>query len=403
MRARVATIPRMGFFRKTRIFADAAAGTPLRKEVEARLLELLPLYGNPGSIHREGVQARETMDAIRKEAAEAIRAHPREIVFTSGGTESNNLALLGTVRSLGRKVHLITTAVEHPSILECVRMLEHKGHRATYLPVDRDGLVSPKALREAIRGDTSLVSVQYVNSETGVVQDLRELAKTVRHMRKERKGDMPLLFHTDASQAPLYLSCDMQKLGVDLMTLDAQKMMGGRGAGVLCVKNGAVLSPLIVGGGQERGLRSGTENVALNGACARALSLAQQEYETNAERVGSIRDALWTHLRKLLPDAEQNGSTEARIASVLNVWVPELEAELATLGLDARGIAASSRSACSMEEGGPSSVIQVMGFSPERAAQSIRFSFLPTVGAWDAQRVAEALREVRATLPYRRS
>ena len=368
----------------------------MRQEVKDRLFETLSLAGNPGSIHTEGRGARNVLESAREEAALAIRALPREIVFLSGGTEANNLALFGSVRVLPRgPFHIITTAVEHSSVLECVRALEREGCTATYLPVDEEGRISLKQLREAMTEQTLLVSIQYVNSETGVIQDVREIAKTIRHARKERKGGLPLLFHTDASQAPLYLSCDTPKLGVDMMTLDAQKMGGPKGVGILYVKSGTQLAPLILGGGQEKGLRSGTENVPFAAACARALSLAQKEYETTEKRVGAWRDALWTEIKRVIPEAEMNGSYEKRIANVLNIHIPALDAELAVVGLDAKGIAASARSACDMKEGGASYVIEAMGYGRGRAQESVRFSLL----AYEkppAARVAEALVATRA-------
>jgi cysteine desulfurase len=260
---------------KRRIYADAAAATPLSRAARAELLRLIELYGNPSALHDEAVLAKRELEAARERTAKAIGAHADEIVFTSGGTEGNNLAIFGVLRRLlrvGEDVRAITSAVEHASVLEPLRALAKEGLDLVELSVDSRGFVSHKELREALTQKAAFVSIQMVNSEVGTVQDIRELVREVRHARKERLVDeVPLYFHTDASQAPLWLPLHMERLGVDLMTLDAQKMFGPKGAGVLYVRRGTKLESHIYGGGQERGYRSGTESAALAGSLAVAL------------------------------------------------------------------------------------------------------------------------------------
>jgi len=404
----------MGFWKK-RLYADAAAATPLSRSAERELLRLLPLFGNPGALHREALDAKHELERARKTTAGALSAHADEIVFTSSGTEANNLGVQGVLRPLLQthgKLHAITSSIEHQSVLEPLRALKSEGLSVTYLKVDREGFVDPKALRKAIIKKTVFVSVQMVNSEVGVIQPIREFAKEIRHICRMRipsvvrdtstlrqtQGEkvLPLLFHTDACQAPLWLPLAAPKLGIDLMTLDGQKMMGPKGVGALYVKRGTGIEPILWGGKQEGGLRGGTENVAVAGAFAVALKEAQERVEERVKKVAAVRDFLWSEVRRLVPNAILNGppSGDTRVANNLNISIPGLSAEMAVVALDAEGIAASTRSACTVGEEGPSHVIVALGIPKNLANTAIRITLLPDATSTDARRVAKTLANI---------
>jgi cysteine desulfurase len=388
-----------------RVYADAAASTPLSPAAKAELVRLLDLFGNAGGLHAEAVAAKEVVEESRVAVAAAIGAHTDEIVFTAGGTEANNLALTGVLRPLLKKygkVHAVTSAIEHSSVLEPLVALQNEGLALTVLPVDSEGLVSPKDLREAITDKTVLVSIQLVNSEVGTIEPIQELAKQVRKIKKDRTSDLPLYFHADASQAPLWLPLKVEKLGVDMATLDAQKIMGPKGVGALFIKRGASIEPQILGGGQEGGLRSGTPNTPLIGAFAVALGEAQKNVEENAKKIADVRDHCFAEIKKLLPDAILNGPMfENRVANNLNISVPGLDAQMAVIALNVEGVAASTRSACDVGEEEPSHVLQALGMPAQLAGTAIRITFLPTATKADAQFIAESLHKV--TGRYRES
>jgi len=386
-----------------RIYADAAASTPLSARARAELVRLLEMYGNPGGLHKEGVAAKEELERARATVAAAVGAHADEIVFTASGTEANNLALHAA------HGQVITTTIEHPSVLE---PLYHSGARVTEV-------LGIEEIKKAITLETTLVSVQLVNSEVGLIQPVREIAKLLRKQNKK------IVFHTDASQAPLWLDIDVEKLGVDLMTLDAQKILGPKGVGALYIRRGTPVEPQLYGGGQEWGLRSGTENVPLIGAFAEALREAQEGAGERAAHVAEVRDYLWSEIKKVLPDAVLNGLSLAgaaksgderprlegeseglaaqalRVANNLNISVPDLNGEMAVIALDALGVAVSTKSACSTGEEDPSPVLLALGVAPELAAGAIRITLLPGVSRADADAIAAALAEVAAR--YRQS
>jgi len=380
-------------FWKKRIYADAAAATPLSAHSRDELVRLLGLYGNAGALHTEGVDAKKELEKARKSIADSIGAHADEIVFTASGTEGNNLALHGALRPLllqQGEVHAITCAIEHQSILEPLRALEREGLYTTVLPVDSEGVVSPDSLREALNDETALVSIQLVNSEVGTIEPVRELAKVL------RKHNKKILFHTDASQAPLWVDINVEKLGVDLMTLDGQKVLGPKGIGALYVRRGTHVEPILWGGKQERALRGGTENVPQAGAFAVALADAQSGVEERVKKMTEVRDYCWSEIQKLLPDAILNGpnpSGSTRVANNLSVSIPGLEAEMAVVSLDALGVAASTRSACNIGSDEPSHVIKALGVPKEMAGTAIRLTLLPGVSFSEARRIASALKE----------
>lgn len=381
-----------------RIYADAAAATPVSAHAEAELLRLLALHGNPGGLHKEAVAAKNELDHARAKAAAAIGAHADELVFVASGTEANNLALTGALWPLlrtGAPVHAVTLAIEHPSVSEPLRALVPQGLKLTELLVDSAGLVDVQALVAAVTDETALVSLQLVNSEVGTVQPVREVVKEMRRIRKSRTVATPLYVHIDASQAPLWLPLMVERLGVDLMTLDGQKILGPKGVGVLYVKRGVRLVPFVRGGGQERGLRSGTENLPLVGAFAVALDAAQQGVEQRAAAVASVRDFLWQEIQQAVPDAVLLGPPfTARVANNLSISIPGLDGQMAVVALDAMGIAASTRSACSTGDDEPSPVLLALGVSADAAKTALRLTLLPTATRAEARRIAGALAKI---------
>lgn len=392
-------------FMKKVIYLDNASTTPVRKEVIAAMRPYwTENFGNPGSITKAGVLAKKVLEDSRSIIAESLSRRPNEIVFTSGGTESNNLAIFGLINYLekqGHKIsdlHFITTNIEHSSILECFREIERKGGQVDYLKVQEGGLIGLKQLRKLIKSNTVLVSVGYANNEIGTVQPIREIAREVRHAKrnsenpKEKSSSLtktnrseefsfgfPLL-HTDASQAGLYLDLNINQLGVDLLTLDAQKINGPKGVGALFVKAGTDISPIMFGGGQEKGLRSGTENIPLIVGFAKALELARKEFHkkknSSVQKVKSVRDYFWRQVQKEIPEAILNGDLENRLANNLNFSIPGIDPEFMVLCLDEEGIVCSTKSACAHDED-ESYVIRALDKRDEIVKSALRFSLSP--------------------------
>lgn len=393
------------WFKKKRVYADAAAATPLSRRSKKELLRLLDLYGNAGALHGEGVAAKKELEKARRAIAGSIGAHADEIVFTGSGTEANNLAINGVLNPLVRdvrlrksnigEVHAITSAIEHQSVQGPLRAISNLS--VTEVGVDEHGLVFPNAVTMAVTPATRFVTIQLINSEMGAIEPVREIAKELR-----RVTDRKIYLHTDASQAPLWLDINVEKLGVDLMTLDAQKVLGPKGVGILYIRRGTPVEPIIWGGKQERGLRAGTENLPLAGAFAVALADAQKGVDKRAKKITQVRDYLWSEIKKVLPDAVLNGPTGApRVANNINVSIPGLEAQMAVVSLDTLGVAASTRSTCAIGADEPSHVIKALGGPAELAGTAIRLTLLPDASYADAKRIAEALKETAER--YRRS
>lgn len=379
------------FLTKKRVYADAAAATPLSRRARRELTRLLGFYGNAGALHREAVEAKKELEKARKTISESIGAHSDEIIFTASGTEGNNLALQGLLRPIllaGAKAHAITTAIEHQSILEPLRQLKREGLEVTEVGVDSQGLVFPNAIVDAVQPETALISVQLVNSEVGTIEPVREIAKGL------RRGGHKIYVHTDASQAPLWVDINVEKLGVDLMTLDGQKVLGPKGIGALYIRRGTPVESILWGGKQEQGLRGGTENTPQAGSFAVALADAQRGVDKRVKKMTATRDFLWNEIKHLIPDAILNGPQgEARVANNLNVSVPGLEADMAVVSMDALGVAVSTRSACNIGSEEPSHVIKAIGVPKELAGTAIRITLLPDATRSDMRRIASALFE----------
>ena len=387
---------------KTPVYLDYQATTPVDpRVVEAMLPYFTVKFGNPASRqHRFGWEADEAVEHARKVIAGVIGAEPREIVFTSGATEANNLALKGIAENLRRKGdHVITAATEHKSVLDPVHRLATAGFRCTVLPVDGDGLLDPDALRRAITEKTILVSVMTANNEIGTVPDIAALAAICR----ERN----VLFHTDATQAVGKLRFDLRTIGADLVSFTAHKLYGPKGTGCLVVRPGASHIkpvPQLDGGGHERGLRSGTLNVPGIVGFARAVEIAAEELDTESARLGSLRDAMWTAFRTELGDVVLNGHPVKRLPGNLNVSFPGVEDTL--LMMEVKDLAISTGSACTTSSPEPSHVLKAIGAGRERMQSAIRFGFgrFTTSEETDyaANRVIERVKAIRGMHTVRR-
>jgi cysteine desulfurase len=370
------------------IYLDNAASTPLLAEVRAAMEPFLAAtYGNASSAHREGRRARKALEDARESAAAALGAHPREIVFTSGATESNHLAILGAAEALRpRGNHVVTSAVEHPCVLEACRELERRGFRVTRLPVDGRGRVDPAEVARAVTPATVLVSVMTVNHETGTLQPLGEIREAARGA----------LLHTDAAQATGKVPVDARG-AADLLTFSAHKMHGPKGVGGLFVRKGVSLLPMLGGGGQEFERRAGTENVAGAAGLSAALRIAVRDLAPNARRMEALRERLKSGLEGI----RVMGDPDSRAPHILSVSFEPLEGETMVAALDGEGVCVSTGSACASLSAEPSPVLRAMGLPPEAVRGAVRFSLsaLTTEGEVDGAlrtvaRVVERLRRV---------
>jgi cysteine desulfurase len=352
------------------IYLDHAATTPVDpRVVEAMLPYLTERFGNPSSVYRLGREARKGLDDARQTVADILRASPQEVIFTSSGTEGDNLALKGVAQAMrqeGRGSHLITSAIEHHAVLHTCEYLEHDGFQVTYLPVDSAGLVHPETLARAMRPDTILVSIMVANNEVGTVEPLHELAEVV-HAHGA-------YFHSDAVQAGAYLPLDVETLGVDLLSLSAHKFHGPKGVGVLYARRGVPLLPQMHGGGQERNRRSSTENVAGIVGLATALRLVEEGREEYSAHCTTLRDRLIEGILAGIPGARLNGHRTLRLPNNANFCFAEVAGEMILVKLDQAGICASSGSACTAGALEPSHVLTAMGIPTELAHGSLRLS-----------------------------
>ena len=351
-----------------RIYADHAATTPVRAEAIAAMIPLLGSGGyNPSSLHAEGRAARAALDNARGTVARVLGAAPREIVFTGGGSEADVLAIVGGARAAAaRGRHVITSVIEHHAVLHAVDELERDGWSVTRLPVDARGLVDPDAFANAITPQTTLASIMLANNEIGVVQPIAVLARIAR--------ERGVVFHTDAVQGPGWLDLSVTALGVDLLAISGHKFHGPKGVGVLYVRSGTPVAPIIVGGGQEHGLRSGTENVAGITGLAVALGLADAERAETSARVAALRDRLEQALLREIPDIIVNGRGAPRLPNSLSVAFAAVPGDALLIRLDLAGIAASAGSACAAGSLEPSHVSAALGLDSDHRLGVIRFS-----------------------------
>lgn len=358
---------------KRRIYMDCAATTPLDEEVfEAMKPYFGSDFGNPSSIHSSGRTAKRAIENARLKTAEIIGAKSREIIFTGSGTESDNLAIIGAARAnRERGNHIIISAVEHKAVIEAAKQLEREGFRADKAPVDSFGRVNADEILSLVKNDTILVSVMYANNETGMVMPVAEIGEKLKKIRGQNKFP---LFHTDACQAAGWLPLNVSELNVDLMTLNGSKIYGPKGVGVLYKKRDILLEPIIVGGGQESGLRAGTESVPLIVGFAAALEKAERLRQNESAHLRSLREYFIEELKKRIPEIIINGHPEFNLPTIVYATFPKIEGESLVLMLDEAGVEAATGSACSSNNLEPSYVLRAMGQSDDLIHGSVRFS-----------------------------
>jgi len=381
------------------IYLDHNATTPVLPEVRAAMAPYLDAaFGNPSSLHRWGAAAREAVDGARRQVAAALRCAPDEVVFTSGGTEADNAALLGVVAAArsGRR-RVVTTAIEHVAVLRACRLLERHGCEVAYVAPGADGSVDPEAIAAAIDERTCLISVMHANNETGVIQPVAAVGELAWH-----RG---IAFHVDAVQTLGRLPVDADRLSADLIAVSAHKLNGPKGVGALYVRRGMVLEPLVHGGGQERGRRAGTENVAGIVGFGEACRIAEEEMPKEGLRLAKLRDRLISRILEV-KDTSLNGHPTKRLPNNANFSFKYIDGAALLLKLDDKGIAASTGSACSTESPEPSHVLLAIGLRPEDARGSLRL----TLGRWTTEEevdyvskvVSEAVEELRLLSPLAR-
>lgn len=364
-------------FTKKTIYLDHAATTATDKEVLKRMLPFFcEQFGNPSSLYGLGKEAEKALADSRKKIASSIKALPENILFTSGGTESNNLAIFGAAEAYQHKgKHIISVVTEHSSVLEPLKKLSKKGFEITFLKTDSTGMIDVEELQKAIRKDTILISVMTVNNEIGTIMPIPEIGREVLKYRKENNTPFPL-FHTDACQAANYLEVDVEKFHTDILTLNAGKIYGPKGIGILYVRRGIKIEPQIIGGGQEKELRAGTENVAAIVGMAFALELAIKNRDKDSKKILELSQYFYKNLKNKISDIKLNGKEFGpdRLPSNINISFKNIEGEALVLYLSEKGIMCSTGSACHAKSLEESHVLTAIGLSKKEAASSIRFT-----------------------------
>lgn len=392
------------FMPDRRIYLDHSATTPVDARVaDALARSLTQNFGNPSSVHGFGQQARAAVDRARREVAALINARPNEIIFTSGGTEGNNLALRGICEASTQR-HIITSAIEHPSVRGVCSALEQRGWEVTRLPVYENGIVRVEDVRAALRPDTVLVSVMLANNEIGTIQPVSEIGELIREQRTN--GQKHLYLHTDAVQAAGRMALNAEELGCDLLTMSAHKLYAPKGVGALYVRRGVRLVGQNIGGHQERERRAGTENVPGIVAFGEAARLAREELHERTTHDAQLRDSLERKVERAIPDIVLNGDRNKRLPHLSNISFRYIEGEGLLINLDLQGVAVSTGSACSSGTLEPSPVIRALGVDDEIARGSIRFSFgkdnTDADVDYTVKVLAQAVKRLRALSPLTR-
>ncbi len=379
------------------IYLDNAASTPVHEKV---IEEMIPYfreqYGNPSSIHRHGRLANAAIQNSRKRIASLINANSNEILITSGGTESNNTAIYG-IASKSKGKHIITSSIEHDAILEPCKRLEKEGCRISFLPVDKYGFVNPEDLKKEISNDTCLITIMYANNEVGTIQSIKKMVRIAREKN--------IIFHTDAVQAVGKIPIDVRELGVDLLSISSHKINGPKGVGALYIRNGVAISPLILGGGQENGLRSGTENVASIIGFGMACELAKNNMSENTDYLKRLTKRLTTRVLDEIPATTLNGHPDMRTPNNTHFTFLGVNGEDLIIKLDENKISASTGSACSVKIQKASHVLKAMGFSHEQVTGSLRLTVGITNTEQEIDQTVDVLKnvvqELRAVSPYK--
>ncbi|WP_048186577.1 cysteine desulfurase NifS [Methanobacterium lacus] len=370
------------------MYMDHSATSPVDPEVfEAMKPYFVDSFGNASTLYSLGREGKQAMEAARIEVASLINAEPKEIIFTSGGTESDNLAIKGTAYKLKNKGnHIITTNIEHPAVDETCKYLEKNGFKVTYLPVGEDGIIKVDDLKAAITNETILITVMHANNEIGTIQPIEEIGK----IASEKK----IYFHTDAVQTVGKIPVDVKKMNVDMLSLSSHKLYGPKGVGALYIKKGVRIEPLLHGGGHERGLRPGTENVAGIVGLGKACSIAKVSQETDAQKLTNLRNKLVDGILNSIEDSYLNGDRTKRLPNNANFRFTGIEGESLILRLDTKGIAASTGSACSSTKLEASHVLTAIGLKEVEAHGSLRISLGHENTEEDIEYAIKAIKEV---------
>ncbi len=388
-----------------RIYLDYASGTPVSGEVKRAMDPFWSkIFYNPNGLYKGSVLSRHRLDDFRSLTAKFFGVASEEVIFTSGGTESDNLAILGTVfaykkENRGSLPHIIVSEIEHPAVLETVRFLESAQEaRVTYIGIDKDGILLVDELKKSLTPETILVSVMYVNNEIGTIQPVHDIVKTVRHFKKhtlQNPHSVYPIVHTDASQAVLYQECSLEKIGVDMLSCNGGKIYGPKGIGLLIKKRKVPLQPLFHGGNQEFGLRPGTHALPLIAGITKALEMAVSQREKEKERVAKLHDLLILQLQSEFPEIEIHGSLVHKIPGIINISCPNIESDLLVLELDALDIEVSSKTACKYDDPEESYVLRALqGKDTNEEFGTVRISIGRYTKEKDIRRFIEALRLV---------
>ncbi len=381
-----------------RIYLDYCATTPLAPEVfEAMQPYFTKHFGNASSVHSFGREAKVAIDAAREVIAKFFGALPQEIVFTSGGTESNNAAIVGAAQSFSKPGHMITSRIEHPSVLQTFQELKMRGWKISYVESDETGMINVETVAKTINAETVFISIMHANNEVGTINPIEELAT----LAKSRG----ILFHTDAVQTVGKLGIDLRELPVSLLSLSGHKIYGPKGVGVLFIRRGVKINSLLHGGKQERERRAGTENVAALVGLGKAIELRKNEQESEWQRLRALSQSFLTRVLELYPAARLNSNAQSRLAGVVNLSFPGVDSLAMVMSLDLQGIAVSNGSACSSGSVEPSHVLRAMNLARERANSAIRFSFGKYTTEAEVEtmlRVLEKILEKRTSRPRSR-
>ncbi|OGM98325.1 MAG: hypothetical protein A2915_04430 [Candidatus Yanofskybacteria bacterium RIFCSPLOWO2_01_FULL_41_34] len=384
------------------IYLDNAAAAPIDPEVQREVVRAMKIYGNPSSYNDSGREAARELSRVRIKVARFLGAHSNEIIFTSSGTESNNLAIQGTVRQLlVLKPHIITMQIEHPSVLEPIKLLAREGVEVSYLPVNKEGFVDLKEFQNSLRKETALVSIMYANNEIGTIESINKIGKIIKEFNKKLEIDKTrrVLFHVDACQAAGYLNMNVNNLQADLVTFNGSKLGGPRGIGVLYIRHDVALTPCVLGGGQERGMRAGTENLSAILGLAKAIELIDTK---ESARVMKLRDYFIGKIKKIDSEIRLNGPTgKERLANNINISIPGLDSENLLLELDKYGIHAGSGSACTSHSVEPSHVLKAIGVNKKHLLGVLRFSMGKQTTKKDLDYVLRVLPKVISDLKKR--
>ncbi len=374
------------------MYLDNSATTQVSEEV---LNEMKPYFrkefGNPSTLYSIGRSSKNALDQSRQKVADAINANPDEIIFTSGGSESDNLAIKGLAFKLRKKGnHIITSNIEHPAVKNTLKFLENLDYNVSYLPVDENGIIKIEDLKNAITDDTILITIMHANNEIGTIQPIEEIGKIARENN--------IIFHTDAVQSFGKIDVDVEKLNVDLLSLSSHKINGPKGVGALYIKKGIRLEPLIHGGGQEKGIRSGTENVPGIVGFAKACEIVSKNLDKNYKKLSSIRDELIDKVLSTIPESYLNGDRNRRLPNVVNFRFKAIEGESLILLLDAKGYQASTGSACSSNTLEASPVLTALGLDPVDVHGSLRISLSPESEEFNIDEFVEIISDVVSRL-----